>query len=110
MDINTIMRLCAHYAAIGLLTAMIFALIMARGSRVKISHIPLAVASMTLFALWLFLLSLSIRSVQILPREAIVSVLAMLELGGTVLGWAWFAMAIRFNFRLRPRASLGVET
>ncbi len=101
MDINTIMRLCAHYAAIGLLTAMIFALIMARGNRVKISHVPLAVASMLLFALWLFLLALSIRSVQLFPREAIVPVLATLELGGTVLGWTWFAMAVKFNFRIK---------
>jgi hypothetical protein len=110
MDINTIMRLCAHYAAIGLLTAMIFALIMARGSKVRVAHVPLAVASMTFFALWLFLLSLSIRSVQIFPRESIVPILAALELGGTALGWAWFAMAVKFNFRLKAHSSLGVET
>ena len=104
MDINTIMRLCAHYAAIALLTAMIFALIMARGNRVKIAHVRLAVASLFLFALWLFLLALSIRSIQLFPRDAIVPVLAVLELGGTVLGWAWFALAVRFNFRIK-RAS-----
>ncbi len=102
------MRLVAHTAAISLITAAIFAIVVARNA---VPHWRLAVASLTFLDIWMILLALSVRNAAILPRDQLVPMLAILELGATNLAWCWFAMTVRINFRLKPRhVSLGVET
>ena len=97
---STILRLLAHYAAISLVTAAIFAVIVARAN---IAHWRLAVAALVLLDAWLIFLALSVRSVALFPREQIVPLLAILELSAVGLGWSWFAMSLRWNFRVKPR-------
>ena len=44
-------------------------------------------------------LALSIRNIAILPREQIALWLGVVELGAVVLGWSWFVLTARNNFR-----------
>ena len=105
MDATIYLRLLAHTLGIGLVVAMIIVLAFALyyGWSIRISHIPLAIGALTLLCVWLLFLLLSIRDIALVPREALATLLGSLELGGFVLGWAWFIFMIKSNFRFTLR-------
>lgn len=100
MDI-TILRSLAHAAAIGLITACMVTLFLAwrYGWSIRISHLPLALGMLALFDFWFLFLLLSLREIGIVPREIMVPLLAVLELGAVTLGWSWFIFAVKANFK-----------
>ena len=102
------LRLLAHAAAIGLVTACMIVLALAwyYGWSIRIAHIPLALGSMALFDFWFLFLLISLREIGVVPREALAPILAALELGAVSLGWLWFGFMLRSNFRFRIRAEI----
>jgi hypothetical protein len=100
---TSILRLLAHSAAIALITAAIFAIVVARHN---IPHWRLIVAGLILLDFWVIFLALSVHSAAFFPREQLVPLLAILELGAVALGWSWFVMTVRWSFRIKRSAVL----
>ncbi len=102
---TTILRLLAHTAAIGLITAIMTVLLIAwyKGWIIRISHIPLALGTLLMFDFWFALLLVSIHDTALVPREILVQILAALEVGAVVLGWSWVLFMLKSNFRFRIR-------
>lgn len=96
----TLVRLSAHILLIGWATAIAFLLIVARGRTVKIVHVPIVVAGLGLFALWVVGLVFSMKATGPIPRETIIPILAALELGAGFCGWGWLALSAKYNFRI----------
>lgn len=108
MDIVLYLRLLAHAAGIGLITAIIIVLAFAwyYGWSIRISHIPLAITSMFLFDFWFLLLLISLRDIGVIPREVLTPLLGSLEAGALILGWSWFVFMLKSNFRFSMRPSV----
>lgn len=58
-----------------------------------------AILGLACFALWMFLSSISIYAVAIIPRADLVVVFALLELGTAIGAWGWLASNVRARFR-----------
>lgn len=111
MDIVLYLRLLAHAAGIGLITAIIIVLFFAwrYGWSIRISHIPLAITSMLLFDFWFLFLLISLREIGVVPREVLTPLLGSLEAGCVVLGWSWFVFMLKSNFRFSLRTPVEAE-
>lgn len=107
MDATTL-RLVAHVLTIGLLLAVIGALILARGKRLNMSSWRLLCSVLALYACWFFLLSISLRDLGILKRAEMVWLLGTLEFSGAVTGWWWLTVTMRLSFRLKMHREVRV--
>jgi hypothetical protein len=99
----TYIRLTAHILLIGWTTAVAFLLILARGKTVQIVHVPVAIVGLTLFSMWIVGLVATMKSTGAIPREAIIPLLAILELGASISAWGWLLLSARYSFRFSLR-------
>ena len=104
---STLFRLVGHLSLFALITVGMSTLWLVRGRYVRLTHVPLALAALGLFALWLMLLALSIRDMRWLTRDTLIWPLTVAELGASFLGWAWWAIAVKKTFRYERRKQSG---
>ena len=105
---STLFRLVAHLGLFALITVGMSTLWILRGRYVRLTHVPLAVAALGLFAIWLLMLALSIRDLNWLTRDMLIWPLTVTELGAAALGWTWWAIAVKKTFRIEHRNGNGV--
>ena len=105
---STLFRLVAHLSLFALLTVGMSTLWILRGRYVRLTHVPLAVSALGVFAIWLLMLALSIRDLNWLTREMLIWPLTVAELGASALGWAWWMIAVKKTFRIERRNGNGV--
>ncbi len=102
MDMEHV-RVVAHFSWFAWFTALFFLAHAADGKRIHITHTYVGRASIALMATWFVLLMLTVRGVELIPREMVVPTLTSLELGGGVLAWTWLVWCGSNNFRFEFR-------
>jgi hypothetical protein len=101
-------RLTIYLGLAMLLSTCMSTIWVARNKPLSWSHIPyarLAITALGLFTVWLILLAFSIRDFNWLKRSDLIWPMASLSGGATVLGWAWWALAVKRTFRIEHRAA-----
>jgi hypothetical protein len=98
----TTLRLVAHVASFGVIVAAIGALSMARGKNFNMRHWYWLAISLSFYAAWFFLLSISLRDAEFVKRSEIAWLLGSVEMTGAVTAWTWFALTLRATFRIVP--------
>ncbi len=93
-------RLLVHLLWVAWFTALFFLAHAADGRNIRMTHTYIGRAAIVLMVAWFVLLASTVRGAELLPRAAIVPVLAALELGGGVLAWTWLVWCGSDNFRL----------
>lgn len=100
MDVVMYGRILAHLLAVAWFAALFFLAHASENRTIRITHTRLGMAAIVLLAVWFALLLLTVRGVQVLPREVVVPTLAALELGGWSLAWVWLAWCGSENYRI----------
>lgn len=100
MDALTLIRILAHLGWVLWIVTALALVYAARGKPIYITHIPLMFSAGGLAALWVSGLLLTVRGAELLPRGAVVPVLAALEFSGMCLAWVWLVWCGRDNFSI----------
>ncbi len=106
---STGIRLLAHLLTLGLLLAVIGCLIMANGKPLNWRHWRLLCAVLATYAIWFFLLSISLRDTGLLKRAEMIWSLGLIELAGASAGWTWLVLSVRLSFRVAPNKPPGLQ-
>lgn len=93
-------RLAAQVALTTWALAEIAMLLLVRGQRGAVVGTRWAILGLCCFASWMFLLSLSIYAVAIIPRASIVLILAVQEVGAAIGAWGWLIANARVRFKI----------
>ncbi len=101
----SMLRLVGHLLSLGLIGAVICALFAARGRSFDMRYWRLLSAVLGIYALWFFMLSVSIRDVELLRRGEMTWLFGFIELAGAVGGWLWFGLTMLMSFQLPARKS-----
>jgi hypothetical protein len=99
---STTLRLLAHVASFGVIVAAIGALSLTRKKNFNMRHWYWLAMSLSFYAAWFFLLSISIRDTEFLKRSEIAWLLGSVEMTGAATAWTWFALTMRATFRIVP--------
>lgn len=97
------LRIYAHVAAGSLTAALAISVWLARGKYILISRAMLASGAFWLASLWFWGLGSTVKDHALMSREAMIPLLASLELGFVTLGWAWFAFACTRTFTIKRK-------
>ena len=103
MDATGYIRILAHLSWVVWFTLLFVLAHVSEGRTIRITHTRIGKVAIALFIAWFCLLLLTVRGVAIMPREVIVPVLAGLELGSSILAWAWLLWCGNENFRIEFR-------
>jgi hypothetical protein len=69
----------------------------------RIPYVRLALAFLALILLFLLMLAVSIRDMHWLSRSTLIWPIVAVSGGASVLGWAWWILAVRVTFRIERR-------
>ncbi len=94
------MRVYAHWAASSLMAALAVATYLSRGRYIYVSKALWASGAFALASLWFGGLGGTVKDHALISRADLVPLLAVLEYGFLVLGWAWFVYACRRTFTI----------
>ncbi len=100
MDINSI-RLFALWGLSALGWAIVITLVTAfvsGGRSVRVTHLPIAAATVFQLAVFAFLLAISTKAYPLISRTQLVPINTALELGAMCLGWSWYLLSVRNSF------------
>jgi len=110
----TELRMLAHIATLAALLGVCITLVLAGRRGVNMRYRLVLVATLGVYALWFFLLSISLRDAGFVRREEIAWLFGGVEMTGAVLGWTWLALTVRASFRLvvpvKPPQNIGGPT
>ena len=100
-------RLLAHVSSLGLVVAAIGALAAARGKAFNMRHWRVLVLSLSGYAVWFFMLALSIQDSEIIRRGEVAWLFGLVELSAAGVGWAWWALTMRASLCIAHPAHRG---
>lgn len=90
----------AHVLSFGLAMAVIGALIAARGKSFDMKYWKLLCAVLAGYAVWFFMLSLSLRDLELIRRGQTAWYFGGIEFAACLAGWAWWGLTVKASFRL----------
>lgn len=93
-------RLTSQVALTTWAIAEIVMLAYARGHMAPVKGTRWAIAGLMCFAAWMFLSSISIFAVAVIPRADLVVVFAGLEAGAAIGAWGWLVSNVRTRFKI----------
>jgi hypothetical protein len=102
MDASSL-RLVAHVGTVGLLLAAIGTIMVSQGRQLNWRYWRLLCCVLAVYACWFFMLSISLRDMELLKRSEMVWSLGLLEFTGAVGGWVWLVATMRLSFRFTRR-------
>lgn len=105
MDIisASVVRLVAHMISFALAVAVIGALMAARGKSFNMRYWRLLALALAAYAVWFFMLALSVRDAELIRRGEVAWLFGGVELVASGLGWAWYVATMHASFYLaRP--------
>ena len=97
---SVLLRLIAQVALSTWAITEIAMLLFTRKQAERITGTRWAVFGLICFAVWMFLLSISIFAVAVIPRGDLVGVFVVLELGSAIGAWGWLIANARLRFRI----------
>lgn len=97
---SVLLRLVAQVALTTWALTEIAMLLFTRKQSERITGTRWAVFGLICFAAWMFLLSISIFAVAVVPRGNLVNVFVILELGSAIGAWGWLIANARIRFRI----------
>lgn len=109
MDINSI-RLFALWGVSALGWAIVITLITAfvsGGRSVRVTHLPLAAATVFQLAVFAFLLAISTKAYPLISRTQLLPINTALEFGSMLLGWSWYLLSVSNSFCIKRRNQTG---
>lgn len=102
---TTWIRLGAQIALVAWCMAEALVLLASRGKWTPVTGVRYALVGLACFAGWMFLSALTIRSIQLFPRENLLWVFAALEAGTAAAAWAWLVVSVHNSFSFSFRRS-----
>lgn len=99
---SSLLRLASQIALTTWAIVEIAMILCTRGRLEKVVGARWGIAGLACFAAWMFLSSISIYAVALVPRGDLVAVFAVLELGTAIGAWGWLAANVRARFVLLP--------
>ena len=99
MDTPTVaIRLVSQVSLVLWCVAAAGVLSLSHRHRVQLAGMLWAVMGLACFAMWMFLSALTIRAIQLVPRDSLLWLFAGLEAATTVGAWGWLVVYTRHNF------------